>query len=363
MDVITHEAITGLTTALSALLPVAPDPDMQSTLAVLPQRAMPTGIGGYVGLNVEPFGDILGRRLQARVDVTVRAEDLDGLGAAVAGVSRALIGAGVAELRGQGILRISLDETGESSVTGQGANQIARRDLAFSVLYEHLRLPEAGEGVIEAVPLMIDAGSTEQGGQILLGSRFMPGSLDWFEVFDDPQATQGGPSAWSYNDAERRIEQTANIRGGSAEVTPNKPGTYLVLRDRPGLVAPRDFVLSTELSSDDIDPIGVVFRFQDVDNFYFALLDDRRDFRMIARKLGGVFEALDPPAVDETAGFVPGEIRSLRLSAQGEVFRLYLDGELALEAVDASIPERGRVGFMCRANTAAFFHRIDLVAL
>jgi hypothetical protein len=363
VDIITNEAISGLTAAMTTLLPLAPDPDLQATLAVLPQRVTPTGIGGYIGSHPEPIGDVYGRRLQARVDVTVRAGDLDGLVPAVADVSRALIGAGVMELRGQGILRIALDATGEAAVTGQGANQVARRELAFSVLYEHVRLPEAGEGIIETVPLLIDAGSTELGGTTLLSSRFMQGSVDWFEVFDDPQATQGGDSNWTYNEAERRIEQTSNIRGGSAEITPNKPGTYLVLRDRPGLVTPRDFVLSTELSSDDIDPIGVVFRFQDVDNFYFALLDDRRDFRMIARKVAGAFEALDPPAVDETRGFVPGEIRSLRLSAQGAVFRLHLDGELALEAIDDTLPGPGRVGFMCRANTAAYFHRIDLVAL
>ena len=48
---------------------------------------------------------------------------------------------------------------------------------------------------------------------------------------------------------------------------------------------------------------------------------------------------------------------------QGEAIRLHLDGELILEAADTALPGPGRVGFMCRANGAAFFHRIDLVAL
>jgi hypothetical protein len=348
---------------METLLPIAPDPDFQATLAVVPLRVTPTGIGGFVGVNAEPIGDVVGRRLQARVDVTVRADDLDGLGAAVADVSRSLLGASAADLRGQGILRMSLDETGESTVTGQGANQVARRELGFTVLFEHLRLPEEGEGVIETVPLMIDSGSTEQGGRVLLSSRFIEGSLAWFEVLDDPLATQFGPSAWEFDAAAGVIRQTSNIQGGSFEINPNKPGTYLVLRDTPGMVTPRDFVLSAELSSDDEDALGFVFRFADVDNFYFMLLDDRRDYRMIGRKVAGAFEALDPPAVDPRPGFVPGEIRSVRLAAQGDAFRLHLDGELVLEASDAALPGPGRVGFMCRANTAASFHRIDLVAL
>jgi hypothetical protein len=342
---------------------VATDPDLQATLSVIPLRVTPTGIGGFVGVHPEPVGDVLGRRLHARVDVTVRADDLDELGTAVTDISRALLGASAPELRGQGILRLGLEEIGESTVTGQGANEVARRDLAFTVLFEHLRLPQEGEGVIETVPLMIDAGSTEQGGQVLLSTVFLPGALSLFEVIDDPLATQFGPSVWEYDEAERRIRQTSNIQGGSFEINPNKPGTYLLLRERPGLEAPRDFVLGTELSSDDTDALGLVFRFVDVDNFYFALLDDRRDYRMIGRKVGGAFEALEPAAVDPRPGFAPGEVRSVRLSVQGETFRLHLDGELALEASDATIPGPGRVGFMCRANTAAFFHRIDLVAL
>ncbi|HEX6071219.1 MAG TPA: hypothetical protein VFZ18_15405 [Longimicrobiaceae bacterium] len=348
---------------METLLPVAPDPELQATLAVVPLRVTPTGIGGFVGINADPIGDVVGRRLHARVDVTVRADDLDNLPSAVADVSRAVLGASAAELRGQGILKVSLDETGESTVTGQGNNQLARRELGFTVLFEHLQLPEEGEGVIETVPLMIDAGSTEEGGRTLLSSRFMEGSLAWFEVFDDPLATQFGPSVWEYVDAERRIQQTSNIQGGSFDINPNKPGTYLVLRDRPGMTTPRDFVLGTELSSDDTDALGFVFRFMDVDNFYFMLLDDRRDYRMIGRKVDGAFQALEPAAVDPRPGFVPGEIRSVRLAVQGDAFRLHLDGELVLEAADATLPGPGRVGFMCRANTSAFFHRIDLVAL
>jgi hypothetical protein len=40
---------------------------------------------------------------------------------------------------------------------------------------------------------------------VLLRSAFMDGSLDWFEIVDDPSATNR-PSQWRYNSEQLRIE-------------------------------------------------------------------------------------------------------------------------------------------------------------
>jgi hypothetical protein len=330
---------------------------------VIPERVTPTGLGGYVGHNPDPVGDVVGRRVQGRLIVTVRAANLAGIAPAAQAASTALLGSSAAELRGQGILRLAIDDLGDTSISGEGQNQIASRDLGFSVLFEHLNLPVASEGVIETVPQLIETGSTERGGTVLLSEEFMAASLNRFEIFDDPLATQGQPSEWVYNPTEHRIEQLRNIRGGTNTPTPSKPGTYLVLRTTPTLPAVRDFVMSTELSSDDVDTIGLVFRFQDVENFMFLVLDARTGFRMLARKLAGTFEALDPPAVVNVEGFTVGQIHSVRIVAQGEAFRVHVDGELTLEASDDSLPLAGRVGFLARANTAAHFYRLDLTEL
>lgn len=363
LDIIAHEAVTALSSVVSALLPVSPTPPHQATVSVVPEKVSPTGLGGYVGPAVDPMGDVVGRRIQARLVVTARAGALAGLGAAVQQVSTALLGAGSTSLRGQGILKLGMGEMGPASVAGQGANQVASREVIFSVLFEHLRLPEAGEGVIDQVPLMMEVATTERGGRSIRSGGFGPGSLDTFEVFDDPAANQGGPSDWTYHEEGRWIEQLSNIRGGSFEITPNKPGTYLVLRNTTAIPPLSDFVVSTELETDDIDAIGLVFRWRDVDNFYFLLLDARRDYRMIARKVAGNFEALDPAAVVEVPGFVPGATHSVRLAVQGESFRVHVDGALALEASDDALTGPGRIGFFCRANESARFHRLDVVEL
>jgi hypothetical protein len=153
VDTLSLAALDGLTAALTSLLPPAADPALQPALLVQPRRLVPAGIGGFVGVNDDPHGEILGRRLEATAVVTVKASG-DALDGAVAAVSRALLAADRAALRGAGILRLALGEVGpKPAAPGQAT---AERDLAFDVLYEFLKLPEADEGVIQEIPIELD---------------------------------------------------------------------------------------------------------------------------------------------------------------------------------------------------------------
>ncbi len=362
---INNEALEALATALRSLLPPVADPDLQPSLVVLPTRIGPAGIGGVVGTNADPRGEIVARRLEATALVTVRGEDNAGLDSAVADVTRALVAADRAALQSSGILRITLGNIGSrpEERPGGGPDRAQERELTFRVLYEFLKLPEAAEGVIQEIPIDLEVNETGARPRIVLSSGFMEGSLDWFEVVDDPLATQGAPSQWLYNAAEARIEQRANIRGGSAGVNANKPGTYLVLRTGAGRPAVRDFTFEVEFSSTDSGGIGVVFRWQDVDNFYFFLTNNARGYRLMGRKVAGTFANLATPALDNTSSFAVGARHILRVTALGDTFRVYMDGGLALTGADASIAGPGRVGFMTHANNRAFFHHISLVQL
>lgn len=362
---VNNEALEALTTALRSLLPPVADPDLQPSLVVLPGRISPAGIGGVIGLNEDPRGDIVGRRLEATALVTVRGEDSAGLDSAVADVTRALVAADRAALLESGILRITLDKVGQRPEPrpGGGPDRAQVRELSFKVLYEFLKRPEAAEGVIQEIPIDLEVNDTGAVPRILLSGGFMEGSLDWFEVVNDPLATHGAPSQWGYNAAEARIEQRANIRGGSTGVNTNKPGTYLVLRTSASRPAVQDFLFEVEFSSADNGGIGVVFRWQDVDNFYFFLANNARGYRLVGKKVAGAFAQLATPALDNTRSYTVGARHTLRVTAQRDTFRVYMDGGLALTGADGSIAGPGRVGFMTHANNRAFFHRILLVQL
>jgi len=157
VDEINAEALAGLTDAMESLLADVADPSVQLSQLVTPTHISPTGLGGFIGVNEDPRGGILGRRLQAKTLVTVSANDVDSLNEAVVAVTGACVGADRGPLLEQGILRVTLDIVGPQSTSGSGNNMTVERTLTFNVLYEFLKRPEESEDVILEVPINLDA--------------------------------------------------------------------------------------------------------------------------------------------------------------------------------------------------------------
>ena len=158
MNGIDIEAIDALASAVRGLLPKTDDPDLQPGVRVYPRRIVSTGIGSLVGLNKEPRGEIYGRRLEARVDVTVKARTLEELAASAMLFSRSLVGAGGADLRHRGIfrLRIQQPEPGATHPVNGGPDTIAEQDLPVEVLFEYLKPPENTAGTIKEIRRNLD---------------------------------------------------------------------------------------------------------------------------------------------------------------------------------------------------------------
>jgi hypothetical protein len=355
MDPLAEEAFVGLATALGSLLPPPAAPALAPELTVNPVRIRPTGLGGYVGPHSEPDGDVVGRFLEARALVEVKAASLDELDAAVGTITRALVGAGRDDLRKAGILRLELDELGAKTPPPEAADN-ATQAVTFAVAYEFLKAPDEGGGVIEKIPLDLElTGANEP--RVLIASAFESDPLDEFEVVDDALATTNAPSQWSYSAAEERLEQAAAIFGGTTAVNANKPGTYLLLRATPSRPPVRDLILRAELASDADEGIGLVFRYGDADNFCFFLMNQANGYRLLAKKVAGSFSQID---LDAVTGFDVGRVYRTKLVARGDQVQLYLDGALALEGEETALVGPGRVGFMSFRNPQARFYDIEL---
>jgi hypothetical protein len=338
---------------------------LPTTLLVTPVRVSPTGLGGFAGLHPEPQGEIFGRRVRARVTVTVAASSVNGIDAAMANVTRAVLSTARSELAQLGIHKLATAELGPrpAQVQGGGPQAAARRDVIFDVDYEFLKLPEETGGLIQTIPLDLDATLASNDPRVLVSGPFPPNALDRFEVVDDPAATTTAPSSWGFDATESAIVQTAAIRGGTNTPTPNKPGTLLLLRPSPVRLPVRDFSLAGEMLSTAQGGIGFVFRYIDVDNYSFALLDSRTGFRRIAKKSGGSFVAMADGGLDTDAGFGLGELMRVRLVAQAGAIRMLIDGATVLEARDDGPFEAGRVGLMTRHCTGGRFYDLTLLAL
>jgi hypothetical protein len=188
--------------------------------------------------------------------------------------------------------------------------------------------------------------------------NFSVDSLAAFDVVDDPGATSSAPSNWTYDAANQLLRQTSNIYGVSGATSPsdpNKPGTYLIRKTAAEWPELRDLVLRCHLNSGDNDGIGVVFRYQDADNFYFFLMDAQRNYRRLGKKVGGTFQELEMPAVNKTVGYNLNQDYELTIAAVGDAFKVYLDGVEILSGRDRSMLQPGRVGFYAWGNTGARF--------
>jgi hypothetical protein len=154
MDSLNSEALDHLTATLKSLLPAPVDPTVAPLVSVNPVQIGPTGLGSFVGTQADPPGTIVGRRVHAKVLITVRSASADTLNDAVTTVTRALVGAGGVALRQLGILNLTLDDIGPF-VASPGP----MRDLELTVLFEYLKLPTASEDVIREIPLNLTISS------------------------------------------------------------------------------------------------------------------------------------------------------------------------------------------------------------
>lgn len=151
MDTISAEAVAGLNAALVALLPAVAAPALTPDVSIQLQTISPSGLGGFVGINDLPPGEIYGRKIDAIVVIGVKAAP-NQIDAAVAAAGNALLAADRATLGTLGVQRITLDEAGETSALSA---TLVVRPVRFRVLYEFLKIPVDPEGLIQRIPLNI----------------------------------------------------------------------------------------------------------------------------------------------------------------------------------------------------------------
>lgn len=157
-----------------------------------------------------------------------------------------------------------------------------------------------------------------------------------------------GPAAWRISGGELR--QTSNIYGGSSQPKPiDKPGTYAVA----GQSSWSDYRFSTRLRSGDDDAIGVMFRYQDDDNYYRFSMDRERAYRRLVKKIKGSFFLLWE---DATAYQLDREYL-LTVDCQGSRLRGHLDGVLLFDISDDDL-STGKIALYCWGNTKATFTEV-----
>jgi hypothetical protein len=178
--------------------------------------------------------------------------------------------------------------------------------------------------------------------QALLTDNFTGTAANWTIV---DEGTNLGPSSWVVSNGD--FIQQSDIQGGTfLGNDPVKPGTYAYA----GSASWQNYDLSLRVMSEDDDQLGVMFRYQNSQNYYRYSIDNERPGRRLVKVVNGVASFL---AVDSVP-YEIGQVYRIRISVNGNRIQVFQDGALVFDVLDSSIPA-GKVALYCWGNLYSHF--------
>ena len=179
---------------------------------------------------------------------------------------------------------------------------------------------------------------------------FSSGRLDGWARVD--QGTVDGPSNWRVSN--RRLRDTSNIYGGGlARSSLSKPGTMLTF----GNTAWTDSDYSVDLATGDDDAIGVVFRYQDANNYYRFSMDRQRGYRRLVAKIDGRYRLL----AESRSSYVKSRWYRVRTVAVGGHLQILLNGSSVFDVHDTRLTT-GKVGVYAWGSSSTTADNISVNA-
>ncbi|RIK80798.1 hypothetical protein DCC62_03130 [candidate division KSB1 bacterium] len=208
-------------------------------------------------------------------------------------------------------------------------------------------VPDGDEAVFGSDPLQATSRARIDA---LFTDSFLRTDLAGWEIVDE--GTIEAPSDWQT--FENALLQTGNIWGGTefpGAATPNRPGTFIGLKNFSGT----DVKISFVLRSNDDDELGVLFRFKDKDNYYSFSLDSQQGYRRLTKIVNG------------NASVITAQNFSYRTShdypvvvyAVGSNLRIYFDGRRVFDIQDEAL-QAGSLAFFTWKNDGALFKNVKI---
>jgi PKD repeat protein len=157
--------------------------------------------------------------------------------------------------------------------------------------------------------------------------------------------------AWRFRNGtwvenEGQMQQTSNYYG-----TGSINGAFAIVGSKYW----SDYTLSADISSQDNDYIGFVFRYQDAQNFYLFYWQSEGSARFIKRYVNGSETVLASDAV----AYDPGAWYQVDIVTEDSLFKLYIDNNQIFEVVDTTFSS-GKAGLYCWANQGSYWDNFSV---
>ncbi|MDY6838817.1 MAG: fibronectin type III domain-containing protein [Thermodesulfobacteriota bacterium] len=114
-----------------------------------------------------------------------------------------------------------------------------------------------------------------------------------------------------------------------------------------------DYRVMFTMGSNDNDAVGLMFRFQDADNYYRFSWDNQRDYRRLVKCENGVFTLL----AEDSVGYVTGETYEIEVVAEGTTLEVFVDDELVFSVTDQTFTG-GTIGLYSWGNRGSLFDNV-----
>lgn len=282
-------------------------------------------------------------------------------------VNNLLRGAQVAQSAGESLQKRHLESLPPDlllQVAGPAQQRIRYDDNTLYRTFQNSSLPEEGfEGTFRRVSRTRGPHLRRWGIQQSTETILFEQGLEWVSNLTDEwqwkvvdQGTVGSPSNWSIV-GTNQIHQTSRIYSFPTDAASlAKKGTMYLL-EHPDFntyhLADYDFNLTIEapFNVTNRGSVGVVFRYQDANNYYRFSTDYLRKYRRLVKCVNGQFTLLWEDSSTAT-------VYDVNIKIEGDSIQLYISqhrNDITTVTINDSTHSRGTVGLYTWANDLAKF--------
>jgi hypothetical protein len=192
----------------------------------------------------------------------------------------------------------------------------------------------------------VDITITDASAPWLLSDDFTDGNYDGWSLVD--QGTLAGPMAWSATSGV--MVQSSNVHSSISVDPLAKLGTYAYWQAG---TAWTDYTASVTIKSTDNDAIGIMFRYQDENNYYRFIWDKERSSRMLVKCENGLFSIL----AEDFVQYVTDTNYQVKISVQGSLLQVSIDGSPVFSETDSTFSS-GSIALYSWGNSGSYFDDI-----
>lgn len=116
-----------------------------------------------------------------------------------------------------------------------------------------------------------------------------------------------------------------------------------------------DYAVSLKMRSADNDALGVMFRYQDEDNYYRFTWFAEGKTRRLEKRVNGVFQVL----AQDTAAYTTGQTYAVQISAKGPALTVVIDGKTIFTVSDSSV-SKGTLALYSYYNAGSHFDDVKV---